>query len=300
MFYQLKPAFAPIQEKPAEGVPWVEVITQQEMDSQVTQHPYLARSLRHGHSGKAELFDHCAAGALLVPRKEHSPRSGISFAFLLTADRLTFVDDTGQIEVLLEQLSYQPGLGASPGELLLEFLELLIQEDAAFLQHLETQLDKLEEQLLEQAEPQRFENQLHRCRRTLLKLSAYYAQLDELGDTLAANRNGLFSKKLCRGFELFSHRAGRLHSQTASLREYSLQLHQIYQSKIDLKQNRVMQFLTVVTTVFMPLTLITGWYGMNFKNMPEIDWQYGYISVIGFSLLLIVVEYIIFKKKKWM
>ena len=159
-----------------------------------------------------------------------------------------------QIEVLLEQLSYQPGLGAAPGELLLEFLELLIQEDAAFLQHLETQLDKLEEQLLEQAEPQRFENQLHRCRRTLLKLSAYYAQLDELGDTLAANRNGLFSKKLCRGFELFSHRAGRLHSQTASLREYSLQLHQIYQSKIDLKQNRVMQFLTVVTTVFMPLT----------------------------------------------
>ena len=145
MFYQLKPTFEAVQEKPAEGVPWVEVITQQEMDSQVTQHPYLARSLRHGHSCKAELFDHCAAGALLVPRKEHSPRSGHSFAFLLTADHLTFVDDTGQIEVLLEQLSYQPGLGASPGELLLEFLELLIQEDAAFLQHLETQLDKLED-----------------------------------------------------------------------------------------------------------------------------------------------------------
>ena len=69
MFYQLKPTFEAVQEKPAEGVPWVEVITQQEMDSQVTQHPYLARSLRHGHNCKAELFDHCAAGALLVPRK---------------------------------------------------------------------------------------------------------------------------------------------------------------------------------------------------------------------------------------
>ena len=134
----------------------MEVITQQEMDSQVTQHPYLARSLRHGHSCKAELFDHCAAGAA-VPRKEHSSRSGHSFAFLLTTDRLTFVDDTGQIEVLLEQLSYQPGLEAAPGELLLEFLEFLIQDDAAFLQHLETQLDKLEDQLLKQEEPQRFE-----------------------------------------------------------------------------------------------------------------------------------------------
>ena len=74
----------------------------------------------------------------------------------------------------------------------------------------------------------------------------------------------------------------------------------MYQSRINIRQNKVMQFLTVITTIFMPLTLITGWYGMNFKNMPEIDWQYGYISVIGFSLLLIVVEYIIFKKKKWM
>lgn len=69
MFYQLKPTFEAVQEKPAEGVPWVEVITQQEMDSQVTQRPYLARSLRHGHSCKAELFDHCAAGACWCPGK---------------------------------------------------------------------------------------------------------------------------------------------------------------------------------------------------------------------------------------
>lgn len=77
MFYQLKPTFAPIQEKPAEGVPWVEVITQQEMDSQVTQRPYLARSLRHGHSCKAELFDHCAAGACWCPGK--NTRCGLGF-----------------------------------------------------------------------------------------------------------------------------------------------------------------------------------------------------------------------------
>lgn len=91
MFYQLKPTFEAVQEKPAEGVPWVEVITQEEMDSQVTQHPYLARQPAPWPQLQGELFDHCAAGALLVPRKEHSPRSGHSFAFLLTADHLTFV-----------------------------------------------------------------------------------------------------------------------------------------------------------------------------------------------------------------
>ena len=126
---------------------------------------------------------------MLIPRKERNG-SEIAFAFCLTGARLTFVDDSGQVVNLLEQFSQQPGLVPSSGELFMEFLEFLIQEDAAFLQHLETQLDKLEEKLLELNEPQHFENQLHRCRRTLLKLSAYYAQLDELGDTLASNRNG--------------------------------------------------------------------------------------------------------------
>ncbi len=300
MRYQLKPAFGPIADAPDPNTPWVEVLTRKEVQQRTdtTEVPFLERCLVHSHNCKAELLENCAAGTVLIPYKEHHG-SEIAFAFWLTEEKLTFVDDSGQAVHLLEQFSKQPGLGPSPGALLLEFLEFLIQEDAAFLQHLETQLDKLEEQLLKQKEPQRFENQLHRCRRTLLKLSAYYAQLDELGDTLAANRNGLFSKKLCRGFELFSRRAGRLHSQTASLREYSLQLHQIYQSKIDLKQNRVMQFLTVVTTVFLPLTLITGWYGMNFHTMPELDVPWAYPAVILVSLVILLVEILFFRRKKW-
>lgn len=300
MLYQLKPAFETIQKIPGISVPWVEVQTRQEAKQRTdtADIPFLERSLVHSHNCKAELLENCAAGTVLIPRKERNG-SEIAFAFCLTGERLTFVDDSGQVVNLLEQFSQQPGLVPSSGELFMEFLEFLIQEDAAFLQHLETQLDKLEEKLLELNEPQHFENQLHRCRRTLLKLSAYYAQLDELGDTLASNRNGLFSKKLCRGFELFSRRAGRLHSQTASLREYSLQLHQIYQSKIDLKQNRVMQFLTVVTTVFLPLTLIAGWYGMNFQNMPELSSPWGYPIVFMVSLAILLIEIFFFRRKKW-
>ena len=74
----------------------------------------------------------------------------------------------------------------------------------------------------------------------------------------------------------------------------------MYQSRINMKQNRVMQFLTVITTIFMPLTLITGWYGMNFRFMPEIQWRYGYMAVMGLSAVILIIEYIIFKRKKWM
>ena len=63
--------------------------------------------------------------------------------------------------------------------------------------------------------------------------------------------------------------------------------------------NSVMKFLTVLSSIFLPLTLVTSWYGMNFANMPELEWQYGYIGVIGLCVAVSVVCIGIFKKKKW-
>ena len=61
-----------------------------------------------------------------------------------------------------------------------------------------------------------------------------------------------------------------------------------------------MTLLTVITSIFMPLTLIAGWYGMNFKYMPELDYKSAYPIVIGVSIAIVVVCLIFFKKKKWL
>ena len=76
-----------------------------------------------------------------------------------------------------------------------------------------------------------------------------------------------------------------------------LQLRELYQSMQDARQNKIMGILTIVTTFFLPLTLITGWYGMNFAYMPELKWRYGYLSVIIVSLIIAIGEIIYFKKK---
>ncbi|MGJ5623990.1 hypothetical protein MYD03_00160 [Mediterraneibacter gnavus] len=55
-----------------------------------------------------------------------------------------------------------------------------------------------------------------------------------------------------------------------TLKEYSMQLREMHQTQIDIRQNEIMKVLTIVTTLFMPLTLIAGWYGMNFAHMPEL------------------------------
>ena len=65
------------------------------------------------------------------------------------------------------------------------------------------------------------------------------------------------------------------------LREYASQVSSEYQAQVYIAQNRIMKLLTVVTTVCMPLSLIAGWYGMNFMNMPELHWAYGYPAVIA-------------------
>lgn len=72
-----------------------------------------------------------------------------------------------------------------------------------------------------------------------------------------------------------------------------------YFSAQNQKMNQVMKTLTVVSVFFMPLTFIVGIYGMNFDNMPELHWQYGYFMVLGLMFLLLLGMIYYFKKKKW-
>jgi magnesium transporter len=79
-----------------------------------------------------------------------------------------------------------------------------------------------------------------------------------------------------------------------------VQLGDQYKANLDIRQNRIMTILTVVTTIFMPLTLIVGWYGMNFRYMPELEWRWGYPVIIVVTLLIAIGCLLFFKKKKWL
>ncbi|MEJ7474802.1 CorA family divalent cation transporter, partial [Staphylococcus saprophyticus] len=72
-----------------------------------------------------------------------------------------------------------------------------------------------------------------------------------------------------------------------------------YESYTSFKMNSVMQVLTLVSVIFLPLTLITGIYGMNFAYMPELKWHYSYFVVLSVMLLIAGGFVIYFKKKKW-
>jgi magnesium transporter len=74
----------------------------------------------------------------------------------------------------------------------------------------------------------------------------------------------------------------------------------VYLSSVSNRMNEVMKVLTIIATIFIPLTFIAGIYGMNFKYMPELEWRWGYFAIWGIVVLLAAVMLIGFKRKKWL
>ena len=88
-------------------------------------------------------------------------------------------------------------------------------------------------------------------------------------------------------------------------RDIASSLIDIYLSSLNNRINEVMKVLTIIATIFMPLTFIAGVYGMNFKtetspwNMPELNWVYGYPFALGLMAAVTIIMLIYFKSKKW-
>jgi magnesium transporter len=75
---------------------------------------------------------------------------------------------------------------------------------------------------------------------------------------------------------------------------------ELYLSSTSNRMNEVMKVLTIIATIFIPITFIAGVYGMNFKFMPELDWRYGYLGILGIMIAVIILMLVYFKKKKWL
>ena len=127
----------------------------------------------------------------------------------------------------------------------------------------------------------------------------YYSQLDDVACELRENENGFFSDGEQLLFRMLEDRVIRLREESQLLRESCTQVQSLFQAEIDIRQNRIMQILTIVTTIFLPLTLLVGWYGMNFSGMPELTWKYGYPVIVVVSIVIVGISLWVCKRKKF-
>ncbi len=206
----------------------------------------------------------------------------------------------GYFEQVAERYSVEKqGVGeAVPERFLYYFLDKLIQDDRIILENMEFHMSELETQMLKERINPGFINEILQWKRELMYIWNYYEQLIDLGEVLRDNENDMFPEENTKKFGIFTERIHRLNENVKHLQEYTVQLRETHDAMLDYNLNNIMKFFTVITTVFMPLTLIVGWYGMNFKYMPELYWRYGYLGVIIFSVLVVLALVVAFKRHK--
>ena len=103
-----------------------------------------------------------------------------------------------------------------------------------------------------------------------------------------------------RYFKIFTDKSERLSNNTQLLCDNLIHLREALDATLNYNLNNTMKLFTIVTIIFQPLTLIVGWYGMNFTHMPELAWKFGYVYVIVLSIAVVTGILSYFKKKKYM
>ena len=184
-------------------------------------------------------------------------------------------------------------------KVLAAFLDSLLTGDHRVLETIENELAEEEDAITEGDIDEEFNVTLLEIKKRVSKRHTYYAQLLDVADAVSENDNEIFDEANLIYIDNVSKRISRLREDTGSLKSTIEHLQDAYSSALDFKMNKTMKIFTVLTSIFFPLTIIVGWYGMNFQYMPEFAWRYGYLYVILLSIVIVLVFAIIGKKKKW-
>lgn len=166
------------------------------------------------------------------------------------------------------------------------------------IEHLSERIEKLEDIILiTQSTP--ILHQIQDLKTQLIQIRKAISPLREAVGLLQKDEVKLIHKNTLQYFRDVYQNLIQVSESIDIYREMTKNLMDLYQSGINNRMNQVMQVLTVIATIFIPLTFIVGIYGMNFDNMPELHWKYGYFIIWGIMIFVVLFMLKYFKRKKW-
>ncbi len=183
--------------------------------------------------------------------------------------------------------------------LLYTLVDVVIDSAFPLLEDLGEQIEVLEEQVL--ARPNKaILSTLHQLKRDLLLLRRALWPQREVINRLIQHDAELVNATMRPYFSDCYDHAVQVIDLIETYREMLSGMLDIYLSSLSNRMNDIMRVLTVVGTIFIPLTFIVGVYGMNFDHMPELKWEYGYFIIWGIMIALAVGMLAAFRRKKWL
>lgn len=257
-----------------------------------------------GFGSAVEISDDYSFAVLNIVNAENVYESKDCFALFLKKNLFVVVDisdnDCSLRDGFLKSLNRYSCINITLEKVIVAFLDNLINKHRNAIKESEFEITKLEELVLKNKATEKFNFLLLNLKKEFLILRNSYEQLVDIVGSLEDNDNEIFEDDDLKYLSNFKDKVKRLREDIDMLKSSVSHLQDAYSSYLDLKTNHIMGIFTAVTAIFFPLTLIVGWYGMNFENMPELSWKYGYIFVIFISVMVVSVLTIIMKKRKWL
>ncbi len=206
-----------------------------------------------------------------------------------------------QFKPVRERLNNEQGRLRSMGADYLAYalLDLVIDNYFLVLEDLAEKIESLEDILMSSPTPETLADIYH-LKRELLLFHKSIWPLREVINSLIRHESPLIQKSTGIYLrDLYDHTIQVIET-VETLRDMLSGMLDIYLSSASNRMNAIMKVLTIIATIFMPLTFIAGLYGMNFRYMPELEWHLGYPAVLFLMALVTVGMLIFFRKKKWL
>ncbi|RPD94490.1 magnesium and cobalt transport protein CorA [Aureibaculum marinum] len=178
-------------------------------------------------------------------------------------------------------------------------IDSIIDNYFVAIENVGNDLEDLEDEIFNNPTQESLEK-IHANKNILLTLRRSIYPLRETINKLVRDNDKFIDPKTIKYFnDVYDHTI-QIIEILESYKDIASSLKDSYLSSLSLKMNQVMQVLTIMATIFIPLTFMAGIYGMNFKNIPELHWKYGYYYFWGASLIIGIGLLLYFRRKKWL
>lgn len=182
--------------------------------------------------------------------------------------------------------------------LLYALMDIVVDNYFLALEKVEERIEHLDDEVINNTDKSQIES-IYNLRNLLLLMRRSIWPSREIVNQLIKDDSDLLDESIEPYLrDLYDHTI-HINESIEQQREITNGLMEIYLSMMGNRMNEVMKVLTVIATIFIPLTFIVGIYGMNFPNMPELNWPWAYFAVWGVMIGVVVVMLLYFKRKKW-
>ncbi len=201
---------------------------------------------------KAEYQTSYLTGTFCIPKILDKEGKRHEILYFLNKKFFVAIDDDGYVEKLIQNIQKGKNHQAECMErFLYNFISQILSYGSDILETYEQVMIKMEEQVMLRS-LNSFNARLMPLRKNLLELHCYYEQMENVIKELKENENDYFAKEFLRYFRNLEDRAERMEKKTSKLLEQSKQIRDVYQTQMEVHQNQTMQFLTIVSTIFLP------------------------------------------------